>query len=166
MRPTHAAASRRRRNGSPSRLMTSSRFSAARAAWTVDGPPRRWRFRMSADNSSCPSSRTTARSTARCGQREPLPDRFEHRLLFDQQALQRVMEIVERRRACGWPRVPRPRSRGRDAERRTAGCQPVPRAASPRPGSGRNCGPRESRLDERREFVGGNFSRRITGPAL
>ena len=39
----------------------------AEAACTVEGPPRRWRVRASADISSRPSWSTTARSTPRCG---------------------------------------------------------------------------------------------------
>ena len=79
--------------------MTSSRRSAASAACTLDGPPSRWRVRTSADSSSRPSSSTTARSDGALRERQPLPQRLEHRLLLGQQTAQRLVQVVERRAA-------------------------------------------------------------------
>ena len=63
--PTRGAANRRRRTWLPPCRSRSCLTSAASDAWMLDGPPSRWRARVSADSSSRPSCSTTARSTAR-----------------------------------------------------------------------------------------------------
>ncbi len=100
---------------------------AASEVWMLEGPPRRWRVRVSADRSSRPSCSTTARSAPRCAQRQALPDGLEHDLLFVQQAARawRAGGRVRLRPLRAAHVVP---FRAPVAARRRAGCPPSPRS--------------------------------------
>ena len=99
-------------------------------------------------------------------ERQPLPQRFEHRLLFGEQPRQRLVQVVERRPAPARRRAPRPTSRARAAGRRTAGCRRARRSRAPRPASGLMPDRLKRASMNAANSSAGIFSSRMTGPAL
>ncbi len=76
--------------------MTSSRTSAARAVWTLDGAAQTVaRPHVGRQELAAVGQHDRAQDRP-LSQRQPLPDRLEHHFLLGQQAAQRRVQIVER----------------------------------------------------------------------
>ena len=156
-RPIRAAASRRRRSAA---FLAEEVLLVERGERRLDASTVRRAddaTRTSAESSSRPPWSTTARSVARCAQRQPLPERLEDRLLLGEQPRERRVQVLERRPPSAASPARRPRSRARAAARRRAGCRPGRR--SPRRGRAPARMPLFAKraLDEVGEHVGGNL---------